>query len=129
MNEYKCPCGLTDCRIVMVPQPYGKGIIEDALKEGDSLLREDKTEKPDFSYLGEMYYAVARIMQRLMMGEKKYARRNWVNCEDELTYQQSAIRHLLQYIEGNTEEDHLAAAGANILILLDLEEGKNNEVF
>jgi hypothetical protein len=89
------------------------------------LLREDKTTKPDFVYLGEMYPAVARIMQRLMLGEQKYSRRNWVNCEDNLTYKQSAIRHFMQYLNGDIGEDHLAACGANILILLDLEEQSN----
>lgn len=86
------------------------------------LLREDKTEKPDFSYVGLMFGAFARIVQRFQIGERKYARLNWRECQDPLTYQQSAIRHLLQYASGLTDEDHLAAAAANILILLDLEE-------
>lgn len=88
------------------------------------LLRENKTQKPDFTYMGLMYHANARKMQRLQDGAKKYARANWRNCEDPQTYKESAVRHLLQYINGQTDEDHLSAAGVNIDILLDLEEQK-----
>jgi hypothetical protein len=50
------------------------------------------------------------------MGAIKYSRRNWLNCEDPQTYKESAARHLMQYIHGETDEDHLSAAAANILI-------------
>ena len=86
------------------------------------LLREDKTGKPDFTYVGVMYGAFERVLWRFQMGEIKYARMNWRNCEDLQTYKESAVRHLMQYINGQDDEDHLSAAGANILILLDLEE-------
>jgi hypothetical protein len=86
------------------------------------LLREDKTGKVDFTYIGEMYAANARILSRFQLGEVKYSRLNWRNCEDPQTYRESASRHLMQYLRGDTDEDHLAAAGANIEILLDLEE-------
>lgn len=85
------------------------------------LLREDKTGKPDFTYLGDMYSVFARLMQRLKMGEIKYARLNWRNCEDPQTYKESAIRHTLQYLNGQTDEDHLSAAIINLMILMDLE--------
>lgn len=88
----------------------------------NKLLREDKTNKPDFTYFGEMYSVSERIAKRLMMGEKKYARLNWRNCEDPQTYKESAIRHLMQYVNGQTEEDHLAAATVNLMILMDLEK-------
>jgi Domain of unknown function (DUF5664) len=86
------------------------------------LLREDKSDKPDFTYIAEMYPTFSRIMKQLMMGEKKYARLNWRNCKDPLTYKQSASRHLLQYINGQDDEDHLIASVVNLLILADLEE-------
>jgi hypothetical protein len=86
------------------------------------LLREDKTDKPDLTYLGEMLPAIVRVLARFQMGAIKYSRRNWLNCEDPQTYKESAARHLMQYIHGETDEDHLSAAAANILILLDLEE-------
>ena len=88
------------------------------------LLREDKTNKPDFTYFAEMYKVSERIAKSLMMGEKKYARLNWRNCEDPQTYKESAIRHLMQHVSGATDEDHLSAAAVNIMILMDLEENK-----
>lgn len=92
------------------------------------LLREDKTAKPDFTYVGMVYSSIARIMQRFMMGEAKYARGNWRECEDILTYQQSAVRHLMQYLNGQTDEDHIAAAATNLIILMDLEELKRDGI-
>lgn len=86
------------------------------------LLREDKTKKPDFTYFAEMYAPMERLAQRLKLGEQKYARLNWRNCEDPQTYKESALRHFFQYLNGQTDEDHLAAATVNMLILLDLEE-------
>lgn len=87
-----------------------------------TLLREDKTAKPDFSYVGEMYEAFARVMKRFEEGAAKYSRMNFENCEDPLTYEQSFIRHALQHINGQEDEDHLAACVANALILMHLEE-------
>jgi hypothetical protein len=91
---------------------------------GTKLLREDKTNKPDFTYFAEMYQVSERITKILTMGEKKYARLNWRNCEDPQTYKESAMRHLMQYLSGQTDEDHLSAATVNLMILMDLEENK-----
>lgn len=91
------------------------------------LLREDKSGKPDFTYVGVMYDAFARVLWRFQMGERKYARLNWRNCEDPQTYKESAIRHLNQYLNNQTDEGHLEACVANCLILLDLEEINKNE--
>lgn len=85
------------------------------------LLREDKSLKPDFTYLGIMYSVSARIAKRFMEGEKKYARLNWRHAQDVTTYQQSATRHLFQYLDGQKDEDHLTATIVNLMILADLE--------
>lgn len=85
------------------------------------LLREDKTNKIDYSYLVELKPIIDRICQRFTEGEIKYARLNYRNCEDPLTYQQSALRHMFQYLNGDTDEDHGVATVINLLILLDLE--------
>lgn len=85
------------------------------------LLREDKSGKPDFTYFAEMYGAMSRIAYRFQLGAVKYARMNWRHCENPQTYKESAMRHLAQYINGQDDEDHLGAAAANVLILLDLE--------
>lgn len=85
------------------------------------LLREDKSDKPDFTYVGVMYPAFARVMQRFTEGAKKYDTLNWRYAQDTTTYKQSVARHLMQYLSGENDEDHLAAVIANALILMDLE--------
>ena len=87
-----------------------------------TLLREDKTQKPDFTYIGIMYAAFAREMYRFDEGATKYERLNWRYAKDVQTYKQSLIRHMAQYINGQTDEDHLAAIACNTHILMDLEE-------
>lgn len=86
------------------------------------LLREDKTGKPDFTYIGVMYDAFADVMKHLTYGEKKYARLNWRNAESDQTYRESAARHLMQFIDGQTDEDHAVAAIVNLLIIKDLQK-------
>lgn len=86
------------------------------------LLREDKTGKIDYTYLLELKPLIDRICKRLQEGEIKYDRLNWRNCEDPLTYKQSAIRHMFQYLNGETDEDHGTASIINLMILMDLED-------
>jgi hypothetical protein len=86
------------------------------------LLREDKTQKPDFTYFGMVYAASARIAKRFMFGETKYARGNWREAQEVQTYKESLTRHLFQYLNGETDEDHLSAIAVNAIILMDLEE-------
>lgn len=86
-----------------------------------ALLREDKTTKPDFTYFAVFYGASSRIVKRFMMGEDKYARVNWRQAKDNQTFKESATRHLFQYLDGQKDEDHLAAAVSNLIILMDLE--------
>jgi len=84
-----------------------------------SLLREDKSNKLDYSYIPEMKSAFDRVIKRLMHGEIKYDRLNFRNCKDYSTYEQSALRHVIQAFSGETGEDHLAAAIVNLLIIMD----------
>jgi len=86
------------------------------------LLREDKSLKPDFTYFGLVYGASARIANRFKEGEQKYARLNWREAKDIQTYKESVTRHLYQYLNGEADEDHLAAVAVNTIILMDLEE-------
>jgi hypothetical protein len=87
----------------------------------NKLLREDKSNKPDFTYFAELYKVSERLVKRFKEGEKKYARLNWRNCKDPQTYKESAIRHFMQYLDNQTDEDHIAAATVNLMILMDLE--------
>lgn len=58
-----------------------------------------------------------RYAQHLTKGAKKYKKRNWMqaNGEAELErFRESALRHFLQWLAGDTDEDHAAAVWFNI---------------
>lgn len=63
-----------------------------------------------------------RLARRYEQGAVKYGDRNWQKgipigrCLD------SAKRHINQYLEGNNEEDHLAAAAWNLFTAMHMEE-------
>ena len=89
------------------------------------LLREDKTIKPDFTYVGELYDEFARVMQQFQYGEKKYARLNFLNGGTEadwLSYKKSVSRHSNQYFAGKRDEDHAAATIVDMLICMNIEK-------
>jgi hypothetical protein len=91
-------------------------------KTAKTLLREDKSEKTDWTYISEMRPAFERVIKRFQYGEKKYARLNFRNCKDYKTYEQSALRHLIQALSKENGEDHLASCIVNILIIMDGEK-------
>ena len=88
----------------------------------NSLLREDKSDKIDWTYIPEMYSAFERVIKRFQLGEKKYSKLNFRNCKDYQTYKDSALRHLVQAMGGEESEDHLAACIVNLLIIMDGEK-------
>lgn len=66
--------------------------------------------------------AIRRLAGVYERGAKKYADRNWEagipisRCID------SALRHTFQYLDGATDEDHLAQAAWNLLACIHFEE-------
>lgn len=52
----------------------------------------------------------------------KYPADNWKLGQPMHQYMDSAFRHMGQYMEGCTDEDHLAAAASNLLMALWTEE-------
>jgi len=89
----------------------------------DSGMRRDIQDgKPRFDLIiphGQPYeetvlYRWAMLMER---GMSKYGYRNWekANTEEELIrFKQSAIRHFMQWISGEIDEDHVAATLFNL---------------
>src|SRR5690349_11712680 len=66
-------------------------------------------------YAEQMLTRDAQLMAR---GAEKYEARNWekANGEAELArYRSSALRHLMQWIAGERDEDHAAAVRFNIM--------------
>ena len=55
-------------------------------------------------------------------GAKKYGDRNWEKGQPQSRFLDSAIRHLMKYLEGHRDEDHLAAARWNIGGMIHVEE-------
>jgi len=97
-------------------------LIVDSSFFSPTLLREDKSEKIDWTYIADMKPAFEKVIQRLMYGEKKYARLNFMNCKDPQTFKESFLRHAVQAVSGMTDEPHIEATIVNGLILLMLEE-------
>ena len=100
-------------------------LIVDSSFFSPTLLREDKSEKIDWTYIADMKPAFEKVIQRLMYGEKKYARLNFMNCKDPQTFKESFLRHAVQAVSGMTDEPHIEATIVNGLIWLMLEERKN----
>lgn len=58
-----------------------------------------------------------RYAEHLRKGALKYGKRNWTKAEGSTElerFRSSALRHLLQWLKGDTDEDHAAAVWFNI---------------
>lgn len=58
-----------------------------------------------------------RWAEHLTKGAVKYKKRNWMQANGQAEYdrfRESALRHFLQWIGGDTDEDHAAAVMFNI---------------
>lgn len=81
--------------------------------------REDKTSKPSYSLIPKE--ALTRMAQQFQYGVDKYGERDgWKSEVKERPdrYKESLLRHALQYVNGETDEDHLSAVCVNAAILL-----------
>lgn len=66
--------------------------------------------------------ALLRIAKHFEVGALKYGDRNWELGIPMHSFIDSGIRHLLKYMDGWTDEDHLCAAAWNLLCALETEE-------
>lgn len=90
---------------------------------GTGMVRDTQDGKPRFDLLlpeGVPFSAqfLTRCAQHLANGAKKYSARNWeqARTEAELArYKSSALRHLVQWLSGETDEDHAAAVFFNLM--------------
>lgn len=68
-----------------------------------------------------------RIAKVLTAGAEKYGLYNWQNFDEEqiLDIKRHAFKHIVDFMHGNIEEDHLANAACNIMFLMWFEgQGK-----
>ena len=62
------------------------------------------------------------IAQVATFGANKYEKDNWKKCEDLDRYKDAALRHLFEYLKGNTKDEetglsHLYHASCNLMFL------------
>jgi len=65
--------------------------------------------------------ALRRLAMRYHVGVEKYGERNWEKGLLFSRYVDSGIRHFIQYLLGDTTEDHLAAVAWNVFALMASE--------
>ena len=85
-------------------------------KFAGGMVRDVTTNKVDYSLVldGPMFKRWAELLDR---GAKKYAKRNWMKAsgQEELDrFKESAMRHFIQWMNGETDEDHASACYFNI---------------
>lgn len=66
--------------------------------------------------------AILRLSKHYEEGAKKYEDRNWEKGIPISSMIDSALRHLLKYLDGQTDEDHLVASAWNIMGAMWMEE-------
>ena len=65
-----------------------------------------------------------RLARHYEAGSAKYGDRNWAKGIPAHSFADSAMRHLVKYMDGQTDEDHLIAAIWNLCGLAWTEEKK-----
>lgn len=82
---------------------------------GSGMVRDTQNGKPRYDLCWKpLYKRWAELMGR---GAEKYGENNWMAAAGEAEYNRfkaSAERHLMQYLEGDTTEDHAAAVVFNL---------------
>jgi dATP/dGTP diphosphohydrolase len=95
--------------------------------EYDSGMRRDTDEGK--ARLDLVYWPMVRRWADLMQrGAIKYGEENWRladSTEEATRFRSSLLRHLDQYLSGETDEDHAAAVFYNLSALEYLREVKN----
>lgn len=68
--------------------------------------------------------ALLRLSRHYEHGAKKYGKFNWQKGIPVSSFMDSALRHIMKYLDGWDDEDHLAAAAFNILGAMEMEAHK-----
>ena len=83
-------------------------------------VRDTNTGKGRFDLLP--CYALIRLAQLYEAGANKYFPRNWERGIPLSRYLDSAMRHLVKFLGGSRDEDHLAAVAWNVLGYIETEK-------
>jgi len=79
------------------------------------MVRDTQDDKPRYDLIDRAF--LKRWAELMARGAKKYGENNWRKAatQEELTrFRASAVRHLFQYLEGDTSEDHCVAVAFNL---------------
>lgn len=99
------------------------------VKQYDTGFKREEIGKPSYSIVP--LEGLERIAARAMIGKLKYKEPdddlNWkkadiTNPTVQRRFLDAALRHLIQYSCGETDEDHLAAAAWNCMAIMALEK-------
>ena len=66
--------------------------------------------------------AILRLARHYEAGAAKYEERNWEKGINIHSFIDSALRHLMKYLDGQDDEDHLCAAAWNLMGAMWTEE-------
>ena len=66
--------------------------------------------------------AMLRLSKHFEAGAAKYGDHNWTRGIPINSFIDSALRHTLKYMAGETDEDHLVAAAWNLMCAMETEE-------
>lgn len=67
-------------------------------------------------------YAIELLAKQLEAGALKYGDRNWEKGQPVSRFADSGLRHLIKWMRGDTDEDHLTAALWNVACAADTRE-------
>ena len=86
------------------------------LQFDSGMVRDVTTNKIDYSLAldGPMF---ERLAVHLTKGAQKYSKRNWMQASGEAElerFRESAVRHFVQWLHNEADEDHAAAVFFNI---------------
>jgi len=79
------------------------------------MVRDIQDDKPRYDLLDRPF--LKRWAELMGRGAKKYGENNWKKAASEAElrrFEASAIRHLFQWLEGDTSEDHAVAVAFNL---------------
>ena len=102
-----------------------KFILKDSGKREEfksGMVRDTRVGKGRYDLMSP--FALERVAKIFEKGATKYGDRNWEKGAPFSRTLDSAIRHIMQYMMGMKEEDHLAQAAWNICAIMHLEKTK-----
>lgn len=119
---YACQC--TECSAI-VDEAHHDYVTKDSGEriEWSTGSRRDTNEgKPRYDLIGR--HGMKRVADLMARGAVKYGENNWAEGQSVSRSYESAFRHLIQFAEGDAEEDHLAAVVFNIFNIIHVQEEK-----